>query len=145
MSCRLCVWDLVSVFALVSDVCVCECTECVCECVSCEVSVCCKLQHVVVFGRSGDTTNKMTGIWELGGGRRASPLTPPHTPPMPGTAGGLLDGTDAHMANHSSRAEVFSKGPGSNLKRDCLHRGQRPSGQERPNSCWPLRDRHINS
>lgn len=60
-------------------------------------------------------------------------------------SGGLLDGTAAHMANHSSRAEAFSKGPGSNLKRGCLHRGQRPSGQERPISRWPLRDRHISS
>lgn len=59
--------------------------------------------------------------------------------------GGHLDGTVSHMANHSSRAEVFSKGPGSNLKRGCLHRGQRPSRQKRPNSCWPRRDRHINS
>ncbi|KAK5864438.1 hypothetical protein PBY51_015680 [Eleginops maclovinus] len=58
---------------------------------------------------------------------------------------GLLDGTVAHMANHSSRAGLFSKGPSSNLKRDCLHRGQRPSGQERPISCWPLRDRYISS
>lgn len=60
-------------------------------------------------------------------------------------SGGLLDGTAAHMANHSSRAEAFSKGPGSNLKRGCLHRGQRPSGQQRPVSCWPLRGRHISS
>lgn len=60
-------------------------------------------------------------------------------------SGGLPDGTAAHMAHHSSRAEAFSKGPGSNLKRGCLHRGQRPSGQERPISRWPLRDRHISS
>lgn len=60
-------------------------------------------------------------------------------------SGGFLDGTVAHMANHSSRAEVFSKGPGSNLTQDCLHRGQRLSGQERPNSCWLSRGRHINS
>lgn len=71
------------------------------------------------------------------------PLMPPT--PHAWHSGGLLDGTVAHMANHSSGAEVFSKGPGSNLKRDCLHRGQRSSGQERPISCWPLRDRHINS
>ncbi|KAK2848820.1 hypothetical protein Q5P01_008654 [Channa striata] len=78
---------------------------------------------------SGITGNKISRIWEL---EDAAML--PLMPPTPhawhsgaglgwGLGGGrLLDGTYAHMANHSSRAEVLSKGPGSNLTLDCLHR-----------------------
>lgn len=34
----------------------------------------------------------------------------PTPTPVPGSAGRFLDGTFAHMANHSSKAEVFFKG-----------------------------------
>ncbi len=107
------------------------------------VLVYCKLQHVVVLGHTEEILETRWLEYGSWGRLPCFPLMPPKTHAW--HSGGLLDGTVAHMANHSSRAEVFSKGPGSNLKRDCLHRGQRPSGQERPISCWPLRDRHINS
>lgn len=102
-----------------------------------------KLKLVVVLGHSEVTLETR---W-LGHGSWGKLPCFPLMPPIPHAwhSGGLLDGTDAHMANHSSRTEMFSKGPGSNLTRDCLHRGQRPSGQKRPLSCWPLRDRHISS
>lgn len=107
------------------------------------LSVYCKLQHVVVLGHTVEILETRWLEYGSWGRLPCFPLMPPT--PHAWHSGGLLDGTVAHMANHSSRAEVFSKGLGRNLKRDCLHRGQRPSGQERPISCWPLRDRHINS
>lgn len=64
---------------------------------------------------------------------------------MPGTAGGSWMALSPIWPITQAGPRCFSKGPGSNMKRDCLHRGQRPSGQERPISCWPLKDRHINS
>lgn len=101
-----------------------------------------RLSHLHLSACSCESQNKITGTRRVGEGCHAfHPCLAKHA----WHSGGHLDGTVSHMANHSSNAEVFSKGPGSNLKRGCLHRGQRPSGQKRPSSCWPRRDRHINS
>jgi len=102
-----------------------------------------ELQLVVVLRHTVEILETRWLEYGRWGRQPCFPLMPPTPHAWPSR--GFLDGTVAHMANHSSKAEVFSKEPGSNLTRDCLHGGQRPSGQERPISCWPLRDRHINS
>lgn len=64
---------------------------------------------------------------------------------MPGPAGGSWMALSPIWPITQAGPRCFQRDPGSNLTQDCLHRGQRLSGQERPISCWPLRDRHINS